>query len=92
MVRVFFSPCRSDEKMEYQFAGEVVTVTYAGKTDTFDFSSMPDGIVTDIDTTLPVNPIIEAKRENGELFIKLLNFISKDAPDEEKFPEWQVIE
>ena len=60
--------------------------------DTFDFSDLPDGVLEDVKTTLSINPIISAKKENGELYVKLLNFIDTDATEEERFPEWQVIE
>lgn len=59
--------------------------------DTFDFSSIPDGELTDIETTLPINPILKAERIDGVLSLILLNYIGADATEEEKFPEWVVI-
>jgi len=59
--------------------------------DTFDFSSSPDGELTDIETTLPVNPIMKAERTEGVLSLTLLSYIGADATEEEKFPEWVVI-
>lgn len=91
-MMVFFSPCRSDEKIEYQFNGEKIIATFDGQTEEFDFSDMPDGVLESVESDLPVNPIIEAKRENGELSVVLLNFIKEDATDEERFPKWQVVE
>ncbi|WP_346207609.1 hypothetical protein NSS91_16010 [Caldifermentibacillus hisashii] len=92
MMRVLFSPVVCDKKIDYEFNKEVITAIYEGETDTFDFTGMPDGVLKEVDTVLTVNPIIEARKENGVLSVILTNFISKDAPDEEKFPEWQVIE
>lgn len=60
----------------YVIEGEVITVTIGEVTDTFDFSSFPDGEVHyyEIDTALPVQPIIHAKRENGSLTVTLLDW------------------
>lgn len=92
-MKVLFSPQYNPiEKIKYEFEDEIIKVTYNGITDIFDFSAMPDGEVTNIDTILPVNPIISAKRENGVLWIELLNFIGKNATEEEMFPQWKVIE
>lgn len=60
-------------------------------TDIFDFTGLPDGIANGIETSLPVNPIISAERENGTLSVVVLNFIGEDATQEEKFPEWQEV-
>jgi hypothetical protein len=60
-------------------------------TDTFDFLELPDGIVTDIETNLPVNPIVSAERKDGLLSIVLLNFIGADATVEDRFPIWKEV-
>lgn len=91
-MRIFLSPCFSDKKIDYEFNGEKIIVTFEGQTEEFDFSNMPDGVLESIESDLLVNPIIEAKREKGELSVILLNFINEDATEEEKFPEWKVIE
>ncbi|MEN0666902.1 hypothetical protein [Caldifermentibacillus hisashii] len=91
-MRVLYSPCYSDgKKIEYQFAGEDVTATYDGKTDTFYFTGLPDGKAESIETLLDINPILSAERVDGELKLVLLNFIGPDALDEEKFPEWRMV-
>lgn len=65
---------------------------YDGESDRFDFSSFTDdGEVTEIETSLPMTPIISAKRDNGILSVTLLNYISEDATDEEKFPVWREV-
>ena len=76
----------------YEFKGELITATIDGITDVFDFSTMPDGVADQIDTILPLNPVLSAKKVNGVLFVELLNFIDEDATEEERFPDWQVIE
>lgn len=90
-MRILLSPCFSDEKIDYQFDGQVITATMNGNTDTFDFTDMPDGQAANINTTLPINPIIEAKKENGELSVILLKYVGEDATEGELFPDWQVI-
>ena len=91
MIKVFFSPQRADNQIEYSFCGEAVTARIDEIEDTFDFSNLPDGeldMEEPIETTLPVCPIISAKRINGILHLELLNWIGPDAPHESRFPDW----
>lgn len=99
---ILYSPQRNDNaRLSYSFDGEVITATYkridaAGNvlesmTDTFDFSSLPDGVAVGVETVLPVNPIISARREDGVLKVELLNFIGPDATEEERFPTWKEV-
>src|SRR5690606_40313482 len=88
VMRVLFSPQRSDDQIEYSFSGETITATIDEQSDTFDFSQMPDGEMVEVETTLPVNPIISARRTNGVLEVVLLNFIGPDATENEKYPDW----
>lgn len=90
-MRVLLSPQRSDRKIEYKIEGEKVIATIDNVTDIFDFSTMPDGIMDEVETILDVNPIMSAKRVEGELYVELLNFIDDNATEEEKFPEWQEV-
>lgn len=91
MMRVLFCPQRSDRRIEYAFGNDTITAEIDGLVDTFDFSQMPDGEATHIKTTLPVNPIISAKRVNGILEIVLLNWLGHDASEEERYPDWQEV-
>jgi hypothetical protein len=93
MIKVFFSPQRADNQIEYSFCGEMVTARIDEIEDTFDFSNLPDGELdrhedTQIKTILPVCPVISAKRINGILHLELLNWLGPDAPYESRFPEW----
>lgn len=91
MIKVYFSPQVSDRKIEYGFNGETLTVKIGDTEDVFDLSSLPDGELDreqEIETALPVNPIISAKRVDGILHLELLNRIGSDAPYESRFPEW----
>lgn len=98
-MRILYSPQRNDIKINYSFEGEKIIVEYNGQTDTFDFSTMPDGKMethdefgkSAITTVLPVIPIISAERVEGQLSVVLLNFISENARDSEKYPDWVVV-
>ena len=103
-MNVYYSPqVNTNTQLEYQFEGEIVTVTLTRydeaqnkiiESDIFDFSTLPDNssiIIEEVVTTLYVNPLLEVYKENGELFLKLLNFIDDNATETEKFPEWVVI-
>ena len=91
-----FSPQRNDDKLEYIFKGETITATLNGITDTFDFSSLQEGDEValneetgqlEIETNLPILPILDAKRENGQVIVTVLTYHGKDAPENERFPE-----
>lgn len=91
MIKVYFSPQVSDRKIEYGFNGETLTVKIGDTEDVFDLSSLPDGELDreePIESTLPVNPIISARRIDGILHLELLNWIESNAPYESRFPEW----
>ena len=93
MIKVYFSPQRADNQIEYSFCGEVAIARIGEVENTFDFTDLPDGELNkeddeSIETTLPVCPVISAKRVDGILHLELLNWIGKDAPYESRFPEW----
>lgn len=94
-MRVLFSPqvpAVEGQQIRYTFDNDVIVVEIDGQTDVFDFSEMPDGMATGIETTLPVNPILSARRTNGVLEVVLLSWVGPDASEEEKFPTWQEVE
>jgi hypothetical protein len=95
-MRIKFIPQRNDNSLEYQFDGEVITATYNGEiTDTFDFSHFEEGDKADvqnIETALPVNPIISARRENGEVKVELLKYHGNlQAGAEYPNTDWQEV-
>ena len=92
-MKMKYSPQRSDTVILYSFEGEKITATIGIVTDTFDFSNFPNGkaIVDEIETTLPVNPIISAERVDGELRVVLLYYHGANATQEERFPDWQEV-
>lgn len=97
-MKIKYSPTVSlfGNKITYKFEGEKITCNFQGEEDEFDFSEFPEGVLdfdyinntTRIDTILEINPIVSAKRENGVLWVELLNYIDEDATEEERFPEW----
>lgn len=91
-MRILMSPqvMFEDKRFDFTFLGDTITATFDGETDTYDFSGLPDGEVdfSMIETTLSYNPIIIARRVDGVLSVELLNFISEDASEFDKFPEW----
>jgi len=100
-MMVLYSPQVSDSQIEYSFSGEVITVKLDGITDTFDFSEFGEGTLQLYSneppfeplfiTSLPLMPILSAKRENGVLFVELLKFIDDSATEEDRFPNWQEV-
>ena len=92
IMRIYKSPQVGvdEKKFGFEFSGDVVVATFDGIEDTFDFTGFPDGEVdySMIETILEYNPVLKAKKVDGILSVELLNFISEDAKEEEKFPEW----
>lgn len=92
-MKVYLSPqnVSDNKRIKYAFFGESITVTYGNERDTFDFTAMPLGVLDSVDTTLPVNPIIQAERKADGLYVTLLNYVGDDATDEENFPSWMEV-
>jgi hypothetical protein len=92
-MKLLYSPQVGIEgrTLDYEFDGDMVHITINGHTDSFDFTGYSnDGEVDifSIETTLPFNPLLEAKRVDGELHLTLLKYIGLDAIEEEKYPDW----
>lgn len=91
-MKILFSPTVEPKKRRvfYYFKEEKIIANLDGKKDIFDFSSFPDGkLETDeIETILTENPIKEAWRENGILYLRLLNLVGLQPTHEEAFPKW----
>lgn len=88
-MRILLTPCRSDEKINYEFNGETITVLYKGMEETIDLSAIRDEEDFEYKPiNLTINPIINAKRIDGVLHVELLSFIGVNASYEERFPDW----
>lgn len=93
MIKVFYSPqVNETDILTYNIQGEIITATLNGESDVFDFSTIPNGIMRETESTLEINPIVNAEREEGVLYVELLNFIKEDATEFEKFPVWIEVE
>ena len=100
-MMVLYSPQVSDKEIIYSFDGDIITATIEGMTDVFDFSGTSDGLLQLYSaeppfeplfiTSLPLMPILSAKRENGVLQVEILRFIGADADENEKYPQWQEV-
>lgn len=100
-MMVLYSPQVSDKEIIYSFDGDVITATIEGMTDVFDFSAFGDGVLQLYSskppfeplftTTLPIMPILSAKRENGTLQVEILRFIGAEADESDKYPTWQEV-
>lgn len=80
-------PPDGEETLPEETTPEPVVIT-----DVFDFSSFPNGIAKAIITPLPGNPFVNVHREDGILYVELLNYITEDASEFEKFPVWIEVE
>ena len=97
-MKILFSPqVRDLDRIEYKFKEDVIEATFRGVTDIFDFTEFGEGKLDRFDdetgeeiieTELEENPVLEAERKVGELYVTLINFIGLDATHEECFPEW----
>jgi hypothetical protein len=90
-VRLIYSPQRSDVPLSYAISGETITATQGEQSDTFDFSTLPDGRAAIIDSTQDPCPVLSARRENGELIVTLRTHHGPDASEAERFPAEEVI-
>jgi len=88
-VKVFLSPQRNDNKIQYTFKDESITVTYKNVTDIFDLVTFPEGAQFEgVTTSLEIDPILDIKRKSGVLYVTLLNSLGAKATEEENFPIW----
>ncbi|MGG0718664.1 hypothetical protein ABE096_13865 [Robertmurraya massiliosenegalensis] len=90
-MRVLYSPIRSDDKLSYEFVGDEITVTLNGQSEIFDFADMPNGRLENVETDLPINPIVNAEKIDGELFVTLVYFHGPTATHDELYPQWQEV-
>ena len=85
-------------QFKYEFSGDMITATLLMSdgvlsSDIFDFTDFPDGEleVDTIESMISIQPILSAKRIDGELFVEVLNYIDSEATEEELYPEWTVV-
>lgn len=96
-MKVLYSPqimAEENQEIIYEFGNDMITVTIGDEIDIFDFSGLPDGIIdriSDIETTLPVNPIQRVERIDGVLYVTLLKWFPEGTPAEEMEFDWMEV-
>lgn len=80
MMKIIETPQRSDKHIiSHKIKDDVLTITINDESEVFDFTGLPNGELDEIEVeTLPINPIVSAKKENGELEVTLLRFYNQD--------------
>lgn len=90
-MKILFSPqVRENDRLVYSLTENRITVAFKGRTDTFDFSTFPDGElqIKELETNLEYQPFRKVEKVDGVLYVTLMNFISSHATEKERFPEW----
>ena len=83
-MKIKLSPQVSDRVLNYSFEGEKIIANDI----VIDFSAMPDGIMVESKYDF----LLSAKKENGILFVELLNPIFENENRQGiLFPEWQEV-
>lgn len=80
-----------EHEIKYTFGKDLFVAEMDGVTDTFDFSRVSELDPRQIKTILPLNPVVQVDRVNGELRLTLINYIDKTATETEKFPEYMEV-
>ena len=80
-----------EHEIKYTFGQDLFVAEMDGVTDTFDFSRVSELDPRQIKTILPLNPVVQVDRVNGELRLTLINYIDKTATETEKFPEYMEV-
>lgn len=89
-MKAIFSPQRSVNVMNVSANGDVLTIEVDGVTDSFDFSTLKDGdIAVDFVSALKPNPVLNARKESGEIIVELIGFYGSEA-EEIKTYIWEV--
>ena len=75
MINLIYSPQRADYKAEYSIVGDVLTVKIGDKTETFNFTGLPDGQAEEISTeVLEINPIVSVKKADDVVDVTVIRF------------------
>lgn len=91
-MQIKYSPQRSNVPLTYDFSGEQITAHQDGATDTFDFSSVPQGRAESFDSMLDPCPVLNAERDaDGVLWVVLRSHIGPNATEAERFPDWETM-
>lgn len=87
-MKILYSPQKNENEILYSFEDEKITAYYDGQSDIFDFKVFSNGVAENIESSLSLNPVVSAKREDGILYVALMYHYKKGASHREKFPTW----
>ncbi|MBJ8910138.1 MULTISPECIES: hypothetical protein [Citrobacter freundii complex] len=89
-MKAIFTPQRSDNVVNASAKGDVLIIDVDGVTDSFDFSTLNDGdIAVDFISVLKPNPVLNARKESGEIIVELIGFYGSEAEESETHI-WEV--
>ena len=92
MMKVKLTPqYNPNQVIKYTFGADSFVAEMGGISDTFDFSGVSELSPRQIKTTLPMNPVVQIERVNGELQLTLINYINDEATETERFPEYMEV-
>lgn len=82
-------PQRSDfYTMSYEINNDILEITINGTSEVFDFTGLPDGVIDSLEIeSLSINPIIEAKKEDGILTVSMIRFYGSEEKHIYEFEE-----
>lgn len=79
MIELELIPVRFDKSVDYKIDNDKLIVEIDGIKEEFDFTGFEEGIAEEIEVEyLPINPIIDVKKEGNTVFIKACRFYSFD--------------
>ncbi len=79
MIELELIPIRFDKSVDYKIDNDKLIVEIDGIKEEFDFTGFEEGIAEEIEVEyLPINPIIDVKKEGNTVFIKACRFYSFD--------------
>ena len=80
------------KRIIYAFNNSKITATIDGVTDVFDLTGIKSAVnAKSIKTTLDINPIERIDYVDGELEVRVTNYIGADATEAERFPYFQEV-
>lgn len=83
-MKILLSPQRADATVTYSAQGDVLTVTVDEKVHSFDFSNLQDETLTEFSSSLPICPLLYAKRTDEGVIVSALHFYGPEADNNEK--------
>ena len=83
-MKILLSPQRADFTVTYSAQGDVLTVTMDEKVHSFDFSDLQDEPLTEFPSSLPICPLLFAKRTDDGVTVSALHFYGPESNESER--------